>query len=300
MIKLIIMVESAEHPSLNFEQQLRLARKDNIQRIRERNPADLKANFDRTLRILYDFYEGREGTVSSVKRLLRSTPKDELEKKARRFLKYFGRTLFSTIIHKTNKELPEKTVLKSPGCLAREQAKKVEEVAYQAGHLDILIGNTDYVCACSAHLPSPFEGPRAYLITSENGYAVPLDIAHIPCVYPGFDIENYQDDLLVHHYAKNLLTIEDFKTVFATYCAVFFKRPQDAIGFLRRQYFFIPKEGFWLDESYMGSMVNTNKEEDARIIREMRSLWRDKNVLPPFSPEFQYKDKVGARSWNPK
>src|SRR5690606_22810648 len=102
--------------------------------------------------------------------------------------------------------------LKSASALAKEAGIDLADVVRSQGGLDIVIGNVDYVFANTNTLASYTGGSgmakNRYKITSEDGYAVPCDIAY---TFPERS-QAHQDYGLeaLNLYADNIYTIADF------------------------------------------------------------------------------------------
>lgn len=259
--------------------------------IKERKPETLKQNLQESIRALAAFYLKQELPDN---RLLQFFLKDQirgkLKEKATDFYAYFNQNFFSKVTHWSSAEIPE-ALLKSSEKLAAEKGLTSTETSTQSGKLDQEIGNTDYVFANSEALTSRSAvGTSRYRISTQEGYVVPLDIAFVKS--PDDTIRQNQalsENYNLRVYGKNLLTIPDFKVFFATYCAVFFDQPQDAIEFFSKNHYWPDLADCWDDSRLAGD------DPDSTLKRKIRDLLVKSEILPPVSPEFQFKDQVQAK-----
>lgn len=293
------------------EKQVNEINRINVERIRTRDPQDLKDNANRALNALEELYISQE--LMSIPQPMKLLPNyileryllKKLRKKVSYFQKEFDTTFFNNIVHATLKSMPDEPELKSPNYLAKEKGLTIEGTSSHTGGSDIEIGNSDYVFAGSLKLPSrgmamaTGEDAKIYRINSENGYAVPVDIADLQ----GYEEWHYSQqtetwmDFLKDIYANNIYTIKDFKKVFSTYSAVLFESPNQAINSLHNIWtitFGTPWTETQLDRSLnnMEQEHHPLPENQKKALLLMRTLLRKHKLYPPFEPEFQFKDRV--------
>ncbi|HUV42975.1 MAG TPA: hypothetical protein VMY36_03705 [Patescibacteria group bacterium] len=282
-------------------EQARLIRSDSVRQVAERPQRLLQENLTRAVDVLREAYIQRG----------QGQTEEDFQKKAREFRDYYDSALFDDIVHKTRQPLGEEVVPDSPICLASIQGKPVEELKQQSGQLDLEIGNLNYVFANCSALPSRSfalldsveKNCAVYQIASNDGHAVPLDIADVPLISPdmlneyGEPIEGDFSDIdtvKLYYYARNIFTIDGFKEYFASYCTVFFDSPQNGIDFFRKYYSSIYQlKTLWVDEEVMKRWISS--DTDFEVMKRMRDLMRNRNLIPPFCPEFQYKNEVAAK-----
>jgi len=286
---------------------------EQFRRIRERRPEDIQKNAERAVQGIVDWYVAEKTnshTSSRLGKILEKIPgrnpaakdKKELQRKTESFRTYFDENVFNKVEHSTKSQLPDEAFLKSPGLLATEKGNDIRDNSAHTVDDDVLMGNTDYVFANFYDLPSrTFSqyGPN-YVIESQDAFAVPVDIADlkIPSSMLKEDLSDFRLKQM-KAYADNIFTFADFKNVFSLYSAAMFETPQDAITFFTRygSSIDIAKAAFWESTSYWGQGNMTEDQlavENNKLI-QMKKLFINKGIYPPFSPEVQFKDKVTAK-----
>lgn len=93
-------------------------------------------------------------------------------------------------------------------------------------------------------------------------------------------------------YLKNIYRFEDFKKVFAKYCAVVFDSPEEALDFSKNKAFYTERADAWEDDSITN---NSDSQRKVKIFKKMQKLYLEHGLVPPFSPEFQFRDRVRGR-----
>lgn len=286
----------ASAPESSADALIKHQQKAAAERIRKRDSEDLKNNFNRSVKGIYDFYIEKQtqllpkGLRSTLKLILKKYLVAKLEHKADLFGKEFESTVFSNIIHFTDNDLGLEVQLKSPSLLAKEKGVLLEEIPTHTNLSDVEIGNDRYVFARSPLLWSRYQaaGKYAYKIESEEGDVVPIDIADLKSDNPlalGYDYKCYAD---------NVYAFADFKRLFSLYCAAVFPSSEEAIKVLKLQ-----GDQMFYDFYYWLESVEGYPDSEIRL--KMRNLLSRARVYPPISPEFQFKDKVMAkRIDNPK
>lgn len=202
------------------------------------------------------------------------------------FRAYFDDTVFSSIVHTTAASISDTptTLLESPAKLG----KKAHSLT-----VDDEIGNTSYVFASSDALRSNSSRHRKeYEIDSRDCFVVPIDIDHVKVGLPNLSNAEYELEQ-IRRYASNMFTYKDFREYFAAYNAAVFDTPEQALDFYTR-YHYVPDQADFLDESRLRFFDDPTEQE---AFRKIQLLYRE-DVLPPFSPEFQFKDSVVGKLRN--
>lgn len=292
-------MDSQEFLSTTYLESIKADLEKNAETIRERAPETLRRNFVEAKNSLDDFYY-----VSRIseRRFKLFVPKreqliKELNQKSKIFTDYFKHVVFASILHSTDEEIPEdetqEVTLKSPSLLAEEKGQENSETSRHQGEFDKTIGSNELVFANSKYLTSrSFSGTKIYDISSSEACVIPLDIDDI--LPPGkVDESKYLDALRVHFISRNIFNYEDFKEFFARYCAVVFETPEEALAFFKHNYHIPLQAGVWESEESVQKNVRSSDEKKHAI--KIRSLYVNKGIVPPFSPEWQYKNKVRAK-----
>ena len=145
------------------------ARRGAVERIRNRDPAEVAGNAGRVIAAIEHFYVETSG--QSV---------EELHRKAGDFSLAFERDVFSRIVHCTANDLGDPVELRSPEGLATDAEQDAITLSASSGTRDSIVGNTRYVFASSASLLSQAYGGHSYRITDPDaGYVVPVDLADL-------------------------------------------------------------------------------------------------------------------------
>ncbi len=283
-------MESTETGQLSFETIIKAEYQGNIRKIKERTPETLKANFDNAMNVLREEHIAKRLKERRFGPFLFNRQKavKELDQKAKVFKDYFDRQVFSNIIHTSSLDFQ----VDESGEVTLLSASKVGEAKHQR-EFDASIGSNDMVFANSRTLRSrSFGGANHYQINSKDSYVLPIDVADMhPWNKEGEDME-YEGRAF--YAAKNLFSADDFETYFSTYCAVLFDKPEDAIRFFRDNYFLPLKAGVWHSDERLVRNLMSDGVNDKQIALKMRELYVKKNLFPPFSPEWQFKDEVKA------
>ena len=264
----------------------------------ERTPETVKENFERSMGVLKDFYFAKKFGEKRFKfiPLSRDKTDKELEAKAAKFKRFFAQRLYTEIIHGSEVDLPEDengevTLLSIEG-VAKKLGKPVDEVVKHQGELDKKLGSNSMVFGNSSAMTSRSAGGKfCYQITSEEGWVVPLDVADT--LAPSHAAEVSSDATRAYNYARNIYSITDFPDFFATYCATVFDSPIQALTFLTFNYMLPQIAGVWYSEEEAAKHVNL--DEFKRFAGPIRNLYAQHHIVPPFSPEWQYKDEVKAK-----
>jgi hypothetical protein len=291
-----------------------------VHKIRDREPTEIAYNAAKAVAGIEQFYaqEKTSGKRGLLKGLSSARHLRELHKKATEFGRFFDETVFSDIEHATRNNIGENVELKSPQTLAVESGTSIHDNGPHSGGVDVAMGNANYVFANTNELVSfTGVGSNRYKITSDDGYAVPVDVAYTDIRAVASESEDYAVRKL-GLYADNIYTIPDFKTVFALYGAALFDSPQDAVGFYKTFKHMMAQARRWdLDDKGDGSNYHKwdtygpNNQNDNRNVDEyatdryandrahtialrMRELVEDYGIYPPLEPEFQFKGKVEA------
>lgn len=258
---------------------------ENVLNIIERNPDFLKKNLEDHMAILQEAYTISKSkdkpTVFFWRKKGDEKIRQELEEKSSSFEGYFRNNVFNKLIHVSNYAVDtEEVELKAPSLLGS---------AIHSGDLDWKIGNTNYVFFAAERLRSNSAriGTVEYTTKSRDCYVVPMDIAHI-------HIETLKEnEQLLKTYAENIYTYEGFIKFYSTYCAILFEKPEEAIEFFSSHAYYPDLANSWTPESY-----ELMDEKEAKIMEKMSYLFIEHGIIPPISPEFQFKDSVIATVLN--
>lgn len=271
---------------------------ENARIAKERSPETLQNNFERSMEGLKSSYYADRVTTRKLGAVFFSREKSdrELKEKSKKFKDFFEEVVFSEIVHGTSVDLPqdengEVTVL-SAEKIASKDGKHSSEATKHQGKVDSIIGSNDLVFANSSALTSrSFGGEFTYQITSKDCCVVPLDIADM--LATTHEAEKYSDALKVMKYSKNIYSLENFKEFFATYCAVIFDDPKEALAFLGFEYILPQIGGVWYSDESARKSVHNPEYADYAV--KVRRLYVNNDIVPPFSPEWQFKGEVKAK-----
>jgi hypothetical protein len=293
-----------------------------IQKIRDREPEAVTENFTRAMTALKAEYTVSRLTQKDHPKLPHALLKiiggnpsakyeKELQVKAQAFRHAFETDVFNQVEHSAPNSLPEELDLKSPQALQQGENDEEGKIGLHSGTLDHKMGNTRYVFANYNAMPSRSfnEYARNFVITSQDGYVVPIDHADMHATERIADTQysgNFEEAKLAI-YADNIYTLQDFKTLFSTYAATFFETSQEALGFFNRytQSRDISRADFWTEDvQYLWGAARLSEEEldnDREKFTMMKTFLEKTNIYPPFCPELQFRDRVHARrKENPK
>lgn len=233
-----------------------------IEAIIERSDEMLAQNFEGSMAVVKSMYEETKHPDTG----------EDFEAAAGRFKDYFDNTVFRDLIHYSAFRSDTQTfVIKSGEQLGH---------ATQSGELDDKIGNTSYVFAYSSQLrgPSYAAGGNMYRINSRECYVVPMDIAHL----------HYSDEESVELYSKNIYTFEQFREMFSAYCCTVFDSPEQAVDLLASYFYYPDQADAWKPDSFR---LLQDKSHEI-YFQKMAMLLNEYQIVPPVSPEFQFKDEV--------
>lgn len=260
-----------------------------VQRIRAREESSLEGNYRRTMTVLMAKGDGNvtkepRGISSIIAR--RSVEAKSFSEKIAEFRQYHDSVTFGTIIHVSTQAMTssdgDRVILKSP-----------VQLGYSAssGVLDEEIGNTNYVFASANSLGSNSSrggGGGQYLIESRDCDVVPMDIAHMhPNDFGGSEAKRLEA------YANNIYSYPHFVEVFSAYTALLFESQEEAISFFERHWFYPDSADAWDIEQLE---ISAKENPDDAILLKMAKLYKEDGIVPPISPEFQYRDSVEAIS----
>lgn len=287
-----------EASEIGYLENLKSEMEKNALVAKERTPETLKQNFERSMEaIRANYYTDRVNSRRFGAILFNREKSDrELATKAEKFRTLFEEVVFSEIVHGSSVDLPEdengEVVLLSADKVAEKEGKVKGETTKHQGKVDAMIGSNDLIFANSSALASrSFGGEFVYQITSKDACIVPLDIADTLPTSP--NAERYGDALRVMKYSKNIYSYDDFKDFFATYCASIFDDPKEAIAFFGYEYMLPQMAAVWhSSESARNQVHNPVYAEYAAKIQR---YYKDQDIVPPFSPEWQFKGEVKAK-----
>lgn len=281
-------MENAEIGDVAFAETIKAEYSSNVAKIKERSPETLKANFENGMRVLQDEYfikRTRERRFGSFL-FNRDRAVKELSQKAKSFKDYFDQKVFANIIHTSSLEFEED----ESGQVTLLSANRAGGAKHQ-GDFDASIGSNDMIFANSRTLRSrSFGGPNHYKISANDAYVVPMDVAVMHAWNRSG--EELNDESIAFYASRNIFSASDFETYFSTYCATLFETPEDAINFFQANNFLPLQAGVWHSDENVLKRVQDEKEKG--IALKMRELYVKKNLFPPFSPEWQFKDEVKA------
>ena len=291
------MIDGKEYLNIGFLEQVKAEVGSNALRIKDRSAETLRENFERAMTGIGNFYFGQRARDRRFPLLPLSKQRTdkELSAKAKTFRQYFEGTAFSEIIHATDKEI----VPGEDGVVILKSLKELSgdikegEIDKHQGGLDELIGSDEYVFANSSYLQSKnCRGKYVYKIEEKEGYVVPLDIDEVPM--PGkLDQAKYYDAVRLFFVSRNIFRMEDFKQFFSAYCAAVFNNPEEALDFLRRNHFSVMFAAVYDSEERFSNAYR--RKEDLPMATKIRNLYTTKGIVPPFSPEWQFKKQVVAK-----
>lgn len=283
-------MENTEVGQIAFAETIKVEYLSNVAKIKERSPETLKANFENGMRVLQDEYFVKRTRERRFGSFLFSKDKavKELNQKAKGFKDYFDQKLFANIIHTSSLEFEDD----ESGQVTLLSANRVGGARHQ-GDFDASIGSNDMIFANSRTLRSrSFGGPNHYKISSKDAYVVPMDVAVMHAWNASG--EELNDESIAFYASKNIFSATDFETYFSTYCATLFDTPEDAIKFFQVNNFLPLKAGVWHSDDRLVRSLMSSGEKDKQIAIKMRELYIKKNLFPPFSPEWQFRDEVKA------
>lgn len=291
------MNETSEFTNTQFLEHINSEKNTNERLIRERLPETLRQNYENASQALNDYYfalRTREKRFPIIPPN-RNKIQKELDDKTKIFREYFDREVFSTVVHASDEDLADENgyaVLKSPVTQANEQTLETKARIRHQGNTDERISSNNLVFANSRALRSrSFSGKYTYQIESRDGCVVPLDIADI--LAPGImDQSKYADALRIYFTSRNIFSVERFEDIFSRYCATVFDKPEDALTFFQQNYFLPQRAGVW---DSADSVSRNLDKRSAKASVNIRELYVYKGLVPPFSPEWQFRDSVKAR-----
>jgi hypothetical protein len=295
------MENTSEFTSHIFLEKARFEMEDNAKIIREKNPEVLNHNYERAMNAVNNFYIGRKNKERRYPEWPKHPDelKDELTQKAVTFKEYFAENVFNQITHGSSVKLEAdedgKLWLKSTMTIATELGKDVDEIAKHQGPTDKLIGSREFVFANSKALlsRSGLNRENVYKIDSKDGFVLSMDIADQGSP-TRIDEGKYADGVRIFFTSRNIFAIPQFEEYFSTYCASIFDTPEEAVSYLRRNYWSFLQGGVWRsDDEVAGAIHNPEDRETAQM---MRRLYVVHGLIPPISPEWQFKDKVEVTS----
>lgn len=283
-------MESSEVTQIAFAETIKSEYSSNITKIKERSAETLKVNFEAAMGVLQDEYFSKRIKERKLGSFLygRNNAVKELNQKTKFFKDYFDQKVFSNIIHTSSLEFETD----ENGQVTLASANRVGGAKHQ-GEFDAAIGSNDMIFANSRMLRSrSFGGANHYKISSKDAYVMPVDIAEVHAWNPVG--EEFYNESRAFYVSKNIFSAKDFETYFSTYCATLFDTPQDAIKFFQANNFLPLRAGIWHSEERLVRALMTKGEKEKQIALKMRELYINKNLFPPFSPEWQFKDEVKA------
>ncbi len=241
-----------------------LAYQHAIEVVRERNPQDLEANYARSMQDLREVYlQAHQNADTS-----------DFEKLKDKFKQHFATTIFKKLAHATSIDLGDEVDLKSPKLLGQSK---------NSGPLDEMIGNTSYVfCASPISASRSFMTYQsiAYEVDSRDCYVVPMDISYL----------HYDETERVQRYARNLYTYEQFCDVYAAFCCNVFPDPEEALRIFGAYHYYPDLASAWKPDS-----TALMDEPDKKYFDKMIEIFSKYGIIPPISPEFQFKDVVHGK-----
>ena len=134
-------------------------------------------------------------------------------------------------------------------------------------------------------------GQNVYEIKSTDGCAIGLDInAMLP---PTAESQPLRDEMRIYYFSRNIMTINDFKAYFAKFSAAVFDNPRQALEFFLENHMMPEWAGVWESDEAVAKHIR--RDEDKKFAVKIRDLYVNRGLVPPFVPEFQYKDSVQAK-----